>query len=65
MAGLGRPYEIWTSPLHYYLTLRREYLEAIRSGDEGDEDDVESSVEIGTGVTIETLKQTREGTFSE
>lgn len=65
MAGLGRPSEIWLSPLHYFLTLRHEYLETLRSGDEEDEDEVESSVNIGTGVTIETLKQKREGTFSE
>ena len=62
MAGLGSPHSIWHWPLHYYFTIRREYLKIInpqtrRDGDGANGEHVTSRRTVGPGIEIQTIER--------
>jgi hypothetical protein len=63
MAGFfgGWPHEIWSWPLHYYLSIRKEYLKIVnpsRDDDSGASGErVTERRVVGPGIVVETYER--------
>jgi len=56
MAFHRLPHEVWAWPLHYYLSVRHEWLKisGLASDGAGGDDDVERRT-VGPDITVETI----------